>query len=97
MMACTHVDFPKEMYLLDVDVDFQSAEAVRAAVFAAQLEAHLADSLDEDWMCTPDTGDLLRAFWRPGYRYTLDELASALGSEGLSARPLIELTIQKIG
>jgi len=97
MMTYTHAGFPKELYLLDADVDFRSARTLRAALFCAQLAVHFGTVLGEDWMRNPATGDELRALWRPGCRKPLAELAKATGWEGLSPRPCIDLVLERLG
>jgi hypothetical protein len=91
------VNFPKELYLLDMDVNFRSAQTLRADLFAAQVATHLATLLDDDWMRNPATVDVLQTLWRHGHRYTLDELAKALDPRGLSPRPFIDLMTNRLG
>jgi hypothetical protein len=77
-------------YLADMDGDFYSADYLRAWIRAAQLRAHLRESIGEDWWRRRETGELLRALFAEGTRPTSEEIADRIGYDPLETRPLLE-------
>jgi hypothetical protein len=83
------VDWPREMYLADVDPFFYAARYLRAWIFEAQLRDHLRERFDEEWYRNDHTGPFLLALWREGQRRTIEDLAVELGLGPLSLDPLL--------
>ena len=85
----TLVDWPRELYLADVDPFFYAARYLRAWIFEAQLRDLLRQRFDEEWFRNDRTGPFLLELWREGQRRTVDELAADLGLGALSIEPLL--------
>lgn len=77
-------------HLLEASGLLESADEFRAEILAAQFEAHLRDRFARAWWASPAAGAALRRLWAAGTRDTAEDLAGALGKEGLSARPFLE-------
>lgn len=91
---CLHenlrVKIPPERYLDDVDDWFYVGGYTRAWIFEMQLREHLVRNWGERWYTSPEAGRFLKSLWAIGIRDSVDEMARALGYEGLDARPLTE-------
>jgi hypothetical protein len=85
----TLVEWPRELYLADVDPFFYAARYLRAWIFEAQLRDLLRQRFDEEWFRNDRTGPFLLELWREGQRRTVDELAADLGLGPLSIEPLL--------
>ena len=90
LSGATLVDWPRELYLADLDPFFYAARYLRAWVFEAQLKAVLRERFDEEWYRNDRTGPFLLSLWRQGQRRSLDELASDLGLGEPSIEPLLK-------
>jgi hypothetical protein len=77
-------------YLADMDGDFYSADYLRAWIRAAQLRAHLRQTIGEDWWRRPETGELLQSLFREGTKPTSEEIAARIGYEPLDTAPLLD-------
>ncbi|MFB3819978.1 MAG: hypothetical protein ACE147_20160 [Candidatus Methylomirabilales bacterium] len=89
LSGATMVDWPREMYLADVDPFFYAARYLRAWVFEAQLKAQIREQFDEEWFRNDRTGPFLAQLWRQGQRHTLEELREQLGLGEPSVEPLL--------
>jgi hypothetical protein len=89
LAAATLVDWPRELYLADLDPFFYSARYLRAWIFEAQLRALLRERFDEEWYRNDRAGPFLLALWRRGQRDPLEVLAGELGLGPLSLDPLL--------
>ena len=89
LSGATLVDWPRELYLADVDPYFYAGRYLRAWIFEAQLRALLRERFDEEWYRNDRTGPFLLGLWEHGQRYTLEELARQLGLGPLSLDPLL--------
>jgi len=76
-------------HLADMDGGFYSADYLRAWIRHAQLRAHLADEVGEDWWRRRETGDILRRLFAEGTRPTSEEIAARLGFEPLDTGALV--------
>jgi len=66
-----------------------SATWLRAELFAAQLAAYLRREFDAEWWRDPRAARLLvQELWRPGRRYTAEELLRFMGYDGFDAAVL---------
>jgi len=75
-------------WALEPDPLLRAADALQAALLAAQVEAHLAGRAAGPWWRSPASGEWLRAAWAEGGRRTPAEVARALGAAGLEPAPL---------
>jgi len=89
LAGATLVDWPRELYLADLDPFFYAARYLRAWIFEAQLRDLLRERFDEEWYRNDRTGPFLLALWREGQRHTVEELATELGLGPLSLDPLL--------
>jgi hypothetical protein len=89
LSGATMVDWPRAMYLADVDPFFYAARYLRAWVFEAQLKALLRERFDEEWFRNDRTGPFLTQLWRQGQRHTLEELQEQLALGEPSVEPLL--------
>ncbi len=87
---------------LDPDPLLQSAETLRAAVLAAEVEAFLSRRAGGPWWRSPENGAWLAEIWAAGSRITAEEIALAVGDRALGpaayaarARARLEATAAK--
>jgi hypothetical protein len=89
LAGATLVDWPRELYLADLDPYFYAARYLRAWIFEAQLREILRQRFDEEWYRNDRTGPFLVSLWEQGQRYTVEELAAQHGLGPLSLDPLL--------
>ena len=89
LTGATLVDWPRELYLADLDPFFYAGRYLRAWIFEAQLRNLLRERFDEEWYRNDRAGPFLLALWREGQRHTIEGLASELGLGPLSLDPLL--------
>ena len=70
----------------------RSADALRATLLAAQLEAALSGRGGQPWWRQPETGPFLAGLWAGGSARTPEELARAAGLGGIDPAPLAQLS-----
>lgn len=75
----TAAEFPRELYLYDVDAAFCVARYLRAWIFEAQLREQLYERFDGEWYRNDRTGPFLLDLWRQGLALTPERLATQLG------------------
>lgn len=75
-------------FRLDPDPLLQSAEALRAALLAAQVEAFLARRAGGPWWRSPENGAWLVKAWGAGSRPTAEEVALLVGEKALGPAAL---------
>src|SRR5581483_7139319 len=85
----TGIRYRRENYLSDMDAGFYSADYLRAWIRSAQLRAHLAREIGDDWWRNPRTGELLRELFAEGTKPTSEEVAARLGFDPLDCGPLL--------
>jgi hypothetical protein len=90
LRAATGFRYRPDGYLADMDDGFYSADYLRAWIRAAQLRAHLRDTVGTDWWERPETGDILRSLFRQGTKPSSEEIAARIGFAPLDTRPLVE-------
>lgn len=88
MSDALHVrHFPEESLLALRDAPWRTlaaASRLRAEVFAAQVRAYLRREFDEEWHRSRRAGRfLVDELWRPGRRYTAEEVLGFMGYDGL--------------
>ncbi len=76
-------------HFLLLDRTLPSATWLEAAVLQQQLRAQLKQRFGPTWWEKKEAGDLLRSLWARGTAPDAEELARALGDEGLSPGPLL--------
>lgn len=89
LAGATLVDWPRELYLADLDPFFYAARYLRAWIFEAQLRDLLRERFDEEWYRNDRTGPFLLTLWREGQRRTIEDLAAELELGPLSLDPLL--------
>ena len=89
LAGATLVDWPRELYLADMDPFFYAARYLRAWIFEAQLREFLRERFDEEWYRNDRTGPFLMGLWQQGQRHTLEELSGELGLGPPSLDPLL--------
>jgi hypothetical protein len=70
----------------------RSADALRATLLAAQLEAALSARGGQPWWRLPETGPFLAGLWAGGSARTPEELARSAGLGGIDPAPLAQLS-----
>ena len=85
----TRAEFPRQMYLSDVDLHFYAARYWRAWRFEAQLREFLTERFDEEWYRNDRTGPFLLGLWRQGQRHPVEALAAHLGLPPDGLDPLL--------
>ena len=97
LTAATLVEWPRELYLADVDPFFYAARYLRAWIFEAQLRDLLRERFDEEWYRNDRTGPFLRDLWRQGQRVTLEGLSEQLGIGPPTLEPLLKQIFEDLG
>jgi hypothetical protein len=90
LTAAVGVRYRPDAFLSDMDAGFYTADYLRAWIRAAQLRAHLAREVGEDWWRRRETGDRLRALFAEGTRPSSEEIAVRLGFDPLDTGPMLE-------
>jgi hypothetical protein len=76
----------------------RSAVWLRAELFAAHLHAYLRSEFDDEWWRLPRTGRfLIDELWRPGRRYTAEQLLGFMGYEGFDPAILWNELVDVLG
>lgn len=88
LAGATLVDWPRELYLADLDPFFYAARYLRAWIFEARLRDLLRERFDEEWYRNDRAGPFLLALWREGQRHTIEDLAAELDLGPLSLDPV---------
>jgi hypothetical protein len=81
--------YREDHYIIDMDPGFYVADYLRAWIRSAQLREHLRQEIGDDWWCSAETGDRLRALFFEGTRPSSEEIAARIGFEPLDTRPLV--------
>ncbi len=89
LAAATLVDWPRDLYLADLDPFFYAARYLRAWIFEAQLREVLRERFDEEWYRNDRTGPFLLTLWQRGQRHPIEELAMELGTGPPALDPLL--------
>jgi hypothetical protein len=90
LTAAVGVRYRPDAFLSDMDAGFYTADYLRAWIRAAQLRAHLAREVGEDWWRRRETGDRLRELFAEGTRPSSEEIAARLGFDPLDTGPMLE-------
>jgi hypothetical protein len=91
MRRAVGVSYPRELYLHDVRNGLHSLVQLRARLYEALFSGHLVHYFDEDWWRNPRCGPFLKKQWSQGRRLRVDELATEIGYDGLTVKPLVKL------
>jgi hypothetical protein len=76
-------------YLSDTDVDFYSADYLRACVRSAQVRTHLRAEVGADWWRAPETGRFLLELFALGTGVSNESVAERIGFDALDMTALI--------
>jgi hypothetical protein len=79
---------PANHYLITVDDAFYSAQYLQAWIFEAQLRKFLKREFGNEWFNSQEAGNYLTNLWADGQKYSVTELAKAIGYTGLDIEPL---------
>jgi hypothetical protein len=90
LRGATGFRYRPDGYLADMDDGFYSADYLRAWIRAAQLRAHLRESIGADWWERPETGVFLRELFVEGTRPSSEDIAARIGFDPLDTRPLVQ-------
>lgn len=88
LSEATHIPWPRQSWLADVDGGFYVACYLSAWALEAQWRAHLRRRFGERWFERVEAGRWLRGLWSEGQRLDAGELAAQALGEGLSFEPL---------
>ncbi len=89
LAGATLVDWPRELYLADLDPFFYASRYLRAWIFEAQFRELLRQRFDEEWYRNDRTGPFLMALWGQGQSQTIEELSGELGLGPPTLDPLL--------
>ena len=90
LRAATGFRYRPDGYLADMDDGFYSADYLRAWIRAAQVRAHLRETIGSGWWQQPETGSFLRGLFAEGTKPSSEEIARRIGFEPLDTRPLVQ-------
>ena len=90
LRGATGFRYRPDGYLADMDDGFYSADYLRAWIRAAQLRAHLRESIGADWWERSETGAFLRELFAEGTRPSSEDIAARIGADTLDTRPLVQ-------
>jgi hypothetical protein len=90
LRAATGFRYRPDGYLADMDGGFYSADYLRAWIRAAQLRAHLRETIGPEWWEQSATGEFLRGLFARGTQPSSEEIAARIGFSPLDTRPLVQ-------
>jgi hypothetical protein len=90
LSAAVRVEWPRQMFLADVDPGFYCTAYLRAWALETHLRGHLRQRFGVAWFEDPKAGKTLRALWHDGQRLTPEELLHELTGERLDFTVLLE-------
>jgi hypothetical protein len=90
------MDYPEGNYLRDVDGGFYCTNYIRAWIFQAQLKDYMQKKFDYNWYRKKEAGSFLRELWSSGQKYTVNEILSWLGFDGMNVDYLVNSLINDI-
>jgi hypothetical protein len=83
LSAAVRVQWPRQMFLADVDPGFYCTAYLRAWALETHLRAHFRRSFGPAWFDDLEAGETLRRLWHDGQRLTPEELLRELTGERL--------------
>jgi hypothetical protein len=83
-----------ESYLADTDDAFYCAQYLRAWIFEVQLRRFLEEQFGTEWFTTRGAGKYLISLWRRGQERRVEELATDMGYDGLTAKYLVQELVE---
>jgi hypothetical protein len=89
LTAATGFQYPRALYLRDVDPGFYAARYLRAWQLEAALARALIERFDIDWFRNPRAGVFVRELMRRGQADPADTVAAEIGVKALSFAPAV--------
>ena len=83
LSAAVRVEWPRQMFLADVDPGFYCTAYLRAWALETHLRTHFRRHFGPAWFEDPEAGEMLRSLWRDGQRLSPEELLRELTGERL--------------
>ena len=83
LSAAIRVEWPREMFLADVDPGFYCTAYLRAWALETHLRTHFQRQFGPAWFDDPGAGQTLRALWHDGQRLSPEEMLRELTGERL--------------
>ncbi len=80
----------KELYLEDLDLDFYSANYLRAWFAEASLSDFLKTKFGKKWFINKKAGELLKELWFEGKRWQIEEMLSEVTGRPFDIAPLTD-------
>jgi len=84
------IQWPREMFLADVDPGFYCACYLRAWALETHLRSYLEEQFGPAWFESGEAGAVLRGLWQEGQRASPEELLGQLTGQNLDFRVLLE-------
>lgn len=85
----TGFSYRPESHLFDLVPELYSLDYVISWMAEATLEKTLRDALGENWMFKPETGYILKAWWRSGNQYELKDFFRIHGLGAVSSQDIL--------
>ncbi len=85
-----YIDIPGELALFDLDMEFYSANYLRAWFAEASLSEFLKTKFGKKWFINKKAGDLLKEIWFEGKRWQIEEMLDEVVGRPFDMAPLIE-------
>ena len=85
-----YIKIPTEMALYDLDMDFYSANYLRAWFAESALSEFLRTKFGKKWFINKKAGDLLKELWFEGKRWQIEEMLDEVIGRPFDMEPLIE-------
>ncbi len=80
----------KELFLDDLDLDFYSANYLRAWFAEASVTDFLKTKFGKKWFINKKAGELLKELWFEGMRWQIEEMLSQVTGRPFDIAPLID-------
>ncbi len=81
--------YQPESHLFDLTTEFYSLDYILAWFAEAYMEEYLTDRFGSRWMFSPETGDVLRSWWKQGNRYNIFQFMSVSNLHPLDCEALV--------
>ncbi len=85
-----YIEIPEELYLEDTDMDFYSANYLRAWFAEAVLNDYLKTKFGNKWFISKKAGNLLKELWFEGKKWQIEEMLSEVTGRTFDVTPLTD-------